>query len=45
MRTPHFINDPKGIKPDVELQTQPNDLRSRFDRQMDFAIKQVEMQK
>ena len=45
MRTPHFINDPKGIKPDVEIQTQPNDLRSRFDSQMDFVIKQIVMQK
>lgn len=40
MRTPHFINDPKGIKPDVEIQVQPNDLRTGFDRQMDFVIKQ-----
>jgi len=40
MRTPHFINDPKGIKPDVEIQTEPDDLRTGFDRQMDFVMKQ-----
>nr|WP_121272879.1 S41 family peptidase [Pedobacter schmidteae] len=40
MRTPHFINDPKGIKPDVEIQIEPNDLRTGFDRQIDFVIKQ-----
>ncbi|WP_160716979.1 S41 family peptidase [Chitinophaga solisilvae] len=40
MRTPHFINDPKGIKADVEIPTQPNDLRTKFDRQIDFVIKQ-----
>lgn len=39
MKTPNFINDPKGIKPDIEIQIQPNDLRSKFDRQMDFIIK------
>ncbi|RAJ76640.1 peptidase S41-like protein [Chitinophaga dinghuensis] len=43
MKTPHFINDPKGIKPDVEIQVQPNDLRTRFDRQIDFVIKQLEI--
>lgn len=40
MRTPHFINDPKGIKPDVEIQTEPDDLRTGFDRPMDFVMKQ-----
>lgn len=40
MRTPHFINDPKGIKPDVEIQTESDDLRTGFDRQMDFVMKQ-----
>lgn len=40
MRTPHFISDPKGIKPDVEIQTAPDDLRTGFDRQMDFVMKQ-----
>lgn len=40
MRTPHFINDPKGIKPDVEIPAQPDDLRTGFDRQMDFVMKQ-----
>lgn len=42
MRTPHFINDPKGIKPDVEIQTEPDDLRTGFDRQMDFVMKQYQ---
>ncbi|WP_228452191.1 S41 family peptidase [Chryseobacterium sp. c4a] len=42
MRTPHFINDPKGIKPDVEIQIQPNDLRTGFDRPMDFVMKQYQ---
>ncbi len=45
MRTAHFINDPKGIKPDVEIQAQPNDLRTGFDRPMDFVIKLAELQK
>ncbi|GAA4177039.1 MULTISPECIES: S41 family peptidase [Sphingobacterium] len=45
MRTVHFINDPKGIKPDVRIQAQPNDLRTGFDRPMDFVIKLVELQK
>ncbi|PKF73867.1 S41 family peptidase [Chryseobacterium sp. PMSZPI] len=40
MRTPHFISDPKGIKPDVEIQTEPDDLRIGFDRPMDFVMKQ-----
>lgn len=40
MRTPHFINDPKGIKPDVEIPIQPNDLKTKFDRQLDFIVKQ-----
>ncbi|WP_185286545.1 S41 family peptidase [Chryseobacterium indologenes] len=40
MRTPHFINDPKGIKPDVEIQTEPDDLRTGFDRRMDFVMNQ-----
>lgn len=42
MRTPNFVYDPKGIKPDIVIQIQPNDLRTRFDRQMDFLIKQIE---
>ncbi|MCW3466191.1 S41 family peptidase [Chitinophaga nivalis] len=41
MRTPHFINDPKGIKPDVEIQVQPNDLRTGFDGQIEFIVKQL----
>lgn len=42
MRTPDFVYDPKGIKPDVEIQIKHNDLKTRFDRQMDFVIKQIE---
>ncbi|AZA77174.1 peptidase S41 [Chryseobacterium sp. G0186] len=42
MKTPNFINDPKGIKPDIEIQIQPNDLKTKFDRQMDFVIKSIQ---
>ncbi|WP_298220935.1 S41 family peptidase [Flavobacterium sp.] len=41
MRTPNFVYDPKGIKPDVEIQMQPKDLKTQFDRPMDFLIKQI----
>lgn len=41
MRTPNFKNDPKGIKPDVEIDIQPNDLKTKFDRPMDFVIKRI----
>ncbi len=42
MRTANFKYDPKGIKPDFEIQIQPNDLKTNFDRQLDFTIKQIE---
>lgn len=45
MRTPTFQYDPKGIKPDIEIQIEPNDLKTKFDRQMDFVIRQIEMNK
>ncbi|MEQ1554672.1 MAG: S41 family peptidase [Ferruginibacter sp.] len=45
MRTPNFISDPKGIKPDLELQIEANDLKTKFDRQMDYLIKQIEQNK
>lgn len=45
MRTPNFRYDPKGIKPDVEIQIQPNDLHTGFDKQLDFVIKQIEAEK
>lgn len=45
MRTPNFRSDPKGIKPDIELQIEPNDLKTKFDRQMDYLIKQIEQNK
>lgn len=41
MRTPNFQYDSKGIKPDIEVQIEPNDLKTGFDRQMDFVIKQI----
>ncbi|MEG0926383.1 S41 family peptidase [Chryseobacterium sp.] len=45
MRTPNFQYDPKGIKPDVEIQIEPSDLKTKFDRPMDFLIKQIEQNK
>lgn len=45
MRTPNFISDQKGIKPDIELQIEPSDLKINFDRQIDFLIKQIERNK
>jgi C-terminal processing protease CtpA/Prc len=45
MRTPNFRSDPKGIKPDLELQIEPNDLKTKFDRQMDYLIKEIEQNK
>lgn len=42
MRTPNFKYDPKGIKPDVEIQIEPDDLKTKFDRPMDFLIKEIE---
>ena len=41
MRTPHFNYDPKGIKPDIEIQIRPADLKTGFDTQMDFVIKRI----
>ena len=41
MRTPNFQYDSKGIKPDIEVQIEPNDLKTGFDRQMDFVVKQI----
>lgn len=42
MKTPNFRNDPKGIKPDFEIQIQADDLKTGFDRQMDFIIGNIE---
>ncbi|UUC45131.1 S41 family peptidase [Flavobacterium cerinum] len=39
MKTPNFKNDPKGIKPDVEVPLLADDLKTGFDRQMDFVVK------
>ncbi|MCL1672129.1 S41 family peptidase [Elizabethkingia ursingii] len=41
MRTSNFQYDSKGIKPDIEVQIEPNDLKTGFDRQMDFVVKHV----
>jgi len=38
MKTPNFQDDPKGIKPDVEVQLMADDLKTGFDRQMDFIL-------
>jgi hypothetical protein len=45
MKTPNFQYDPKGIKPDIEIQIKPNDLKTKFDRQMDYVIKIIEENK
>ena len=45
MRTPNFISDAKGIKPDKEIQFEPNDLKTRFDRQMDYVKSEIEQKK
>lgn len=45
MKTPNFIYDKKGIKPDIEIPIEPNDLKSNFDRQLDFVIKEIESKK
>lgn len=41
MRTPNFQNDEKGIKPDVEITVQAEDLKTGFDRQMDFVVREI----
>ena len=38
MRTPNFVYDSKGIRPDVEIQIQPNDLKTNYDRQMNSLL-------
>ena len=45
MRTPNFQYDTKGIKPDIEIQIQSNDLKTKFDRQLNYVIKQIETNK
>lgn len=45
MKTPNFTNDPKGIKPDIEIQIEPNDLKTKVDKPMNFLIKQIETNK
>jgi len=42
MRTPNFQYDPKGIRPDVDIPIEPDDLKTKFDRPMDFVLKQTE---
>jgi C-terminal processing protease CtpA/Prc len=45
MRTPNFISNPKGIKPDIEIQMEQNNLKTKFDREMDFVMKEIEKNK
>ena len=45
MKTPNFIYNQKGIRPDIEIQIEPTDLKTKFDRQMDYIIKQIEQNK
>ena len=45
MKTPNFRNDPKGIKPDVEIPLLADDLKTGFDRQMDFVLRKMETEK
>lgn len=45
MRTPNFIYDPKGIKPDFEVLRKPQDLKINFDKQLEFVIKQIKFEK
>lgn len=45
MRTPHFEYDSKGIQPDIEIHLESSDLKTKFDRQMDFLLKQIELNK
>jgi hypothetical protein len=45
MNTPKFKYDPKGIKPDVELEKEPNDLKKHFDRIQDYVIQKIETRK
>ncbi|WP_282630132.1 S41 family peptidase [Empedobacter sedimenti] len=42
MRMPNFKSDAKGIKPDVEIPLQAEDLKTGFDRQMDFVVREIE---
>lgn len=41
MKTPNFFYDPKGIKPDIEIPIEPMDLKTHFDRVMDFVVKKM----
>ncbi|WP_312313793.1 S41 family peptidase [Empedobacter brevis] len=45
MKTPNFEYDTKGIKPDIEIQIEPTDLKTKFDRQMEYVIKKIEQNK
>jgi C-terminal processing protease CtpA/Prc len=40
INTHKFIYDPKGIKPDFEILLEPNDLKTNFDRQLNFVKNQ-----
>lgn len=41
MKTPNFIYDSKGIKPDVELEINPIDLKTNNDSQINWIINQI----
>ncbi len=41
MRTPNFISNPKGIQPDIEIQIEPDNLKTKFDSVMDFVVKEM----
>ncbi|MGV0754730.1 S41 family peptidase [Empedobacter brevis] len=45
MKTPNFEYDTKGIKPDIEIQIEPTDLKTKFDRQMEYVIKKIKQNK
>ncbi|WP_211208927.1 S41 family peptidase [Cytophaga aurantiaca] len=45
MRTPNFQYDPKGIKPDVEIELQPDDLKTNYDRVLNYALMEIETNK
>lgn len=45
MRTPNFQYDSKGIKPDIEIQIQPDDLKTAFDRVLEYVLTAIETKK
>lgn len=45
VRTPNFIYDKKGIKPDIEILSIPEDFKTNYDRQMNFVLKEISRKK